>query len=211
MKHPFFEPIDFQTLRDRLDLFNILGKNKCVLTFSNRPMSTWGGLKNPLTSTFIGKDSSLKLLPDRIEEESDSATGRFKYNNNIINETSVNNSSNNCNHRLSSSQQLNQMEETKEPKLLKEGYLRKKGLIFNNKRLVRLYENGIFEYYSPSNLKKPKGSFQINQTKILAHQSKNKVDYFKFIFNGVTFKFTVSLFFILNSSCIFVGVWQELT
>ena len=132
MTHPFFEPINFQTLRDRLDLFNILGKNKCILSFSDRPMSTWGCLKNPLTSTFIGKESSFNLLPDRIEEESDSATGRFKYNNNIL---SVNNSSN-CNHRLSSTLNL---EELKEPKLLKEGYLRKKGLIFNNKRLVRLY------------------------------------------------------------------------
>jgi hypothetical protein len=107
MNHAFFEPIDFQTLRERLDLYNILGKNKCVLSFPNRSMSAWGGLKNPLTSTFAGKDSSLKLLPDRIEEESDSATGGFKYNNNIMNEMSVNNSSNNCNHRLSSSLQLN--------------------------------------------------------------------------------------------------------
>lgn len=191
MNHSFFEPIDFTTLRERLDLFSLLGKNKCVLTFSNRPMSTWGCLKNPLTSTFIRKESSLNLLPDRIEEESESATCRFKYhNNNNINEASVNNSSN-CNHRLSSSQNL---EESKEPKLLKEGYLRKKGLIFNNKRFVRLYENGIFEYFEPANLIKPKGSFQINQIKILASRSAKKVDFFKFIFNGILYKFTVSVY-----------------
>ena len=179
-------------------MFNILGKNKCVLTFSNRSMSTWGGLKNPLTSTFVGKESSLKLLPDRIEEESDSATGRFKYNNN--NEMSVNNSSNNCNHRLSSSLLLNQEESKEPPKLLKEGYLRKKGLIFNNKRFLRLYENGIFEYFDPANLNKPKGSFQINKIKIIIHQSKNnKVDYFKFISNDAIYKFKVSVYLIPKS------------
>jgi hypothetical protein len=50
-----------------------------------------------------------------------------------------------------------------------EGYLRKKGLIFNNKRLVKLYENGTFEYYEPTNLKKPKVSIKINEIKILVH------------------------------------------
>ncbi len=108
-------------------------------------------------STFIGKEASFSLLPDRIDEESDSATGRFKHN--LLNETVINTSSND-NHRQSSSQYL---EESKEIKILKEGYLRKKGLIFNNKRLIRLYSNGTFEYFSPSNLSKPRGSFQISQ------------------------------------------------
>jgi hypothetical protein len=46
-----------------------------------------------------------------------------------------------------------------QPLLIKEGYLRKKGIIFNNKRLLRLHSDGRFEYYDPNNLEIPRGTF----------------------------------------------------
>ena len=53
-----------------------------------------------------------------------------------------------------------------EPMILKKGFLRKKGIIFYNKRLVKLDVKGVLTYYDPKNLDVVRGEVDLKNPDI---------------------------------------------
>ena len=143
--------MNFQTLRQSDELFNLLGKSKCSFISSpTTPFRSFGGggrirsqgaLCTFAETTFRCADPS--LLKEVDEEESD-----YQVNDEAQSDLQI------AKHATSSFGKLEEMKGAPSPDkltptthVLMSGVLKKKGLIFWNKRYVTLDSAGIVQYF----------------------------------------------------------------